>query len=141
MSEVYVVTSGEYSDYHIEAIYESRDAADAHVDGAITHNTAGEDEIQVEVWPLNKQLPFSGTVWRAQWFGKRMMGTDKTLDEWGFSRVYSFYHIGNDYGKASLEYAYDEDLTLSVVGSSYEHVVKAARDRIAHMKARRAGIT
>lgn len=31
MNTVYVVTSGEYSDYSIEAIYEDRETADAHV--------------------------------------------------------------------------------------------------------------
>lgn len=49
--EVYVVTSGEWSDYTIEAVYDNREAAMAHRDGS---NGRGLNygTFQVEVWPL-----------------------------------------------------------------------------------------
>lgn len=53
MTEVYVVTQGDYSDYRIRAIFSRRETADAYV--AEIKRNRYEDGAEVEVWPLDTQ--------------------------------------------------------------------------------------
>lgn len=65
MSEVYVVTAGEYSDYRILAIFSTPEAADKYV---CAHNT-GENpnaSASVEEWPIDEvSEPVSVAPWQA----------------------------------------------------------------------------
>ena len=55
MSKVYVVTAGTYSDYHIEAIFTTKEVAQAFIDA---------DSAQIEAWELFDALP-KRVVWWA----------------------------------------------------------------------------
>ena len=47
---VYVVTTGDYSDYHIEAIFSTKELADEYV-------RRGGDEYEVDEWELDTPIP------------------------------------------------------------------------------------
>ncbi len=49
--EIYIVTAGDYSDYHILAVYDDREIADM----AASQYNKGDSwyQAEVEVWPLN----------------------------------------------------------------------------------------
>lgn len=69
--EVYVVTSGEYSDYGINRIFLDRDLAEAYC--AAHHNDSpyGEDRPQIEVWEISDESDIKmNTVYKALWFSQ-----------------------------------------------------------------------
>lgn len=61
MSTAYVVTSGEYSAYHIERVFLDPDEAKAYVG----HRRA--DNVQVEVWPTTGAGYYKGKLYAAGW--------------------------------------------------------------------------
>jgi hypothetical protein len=58
MSTIYVVTSGSYSDYHTDALFSTKEKAQAWIDIA-SYGKGGD--YQIEEWPLDEQV---GVVWR-----------------------------------------------------------------------------
>jgi hypothetical protein len=56
---VYIVTAGEYSDYHICAVYDNREDAEYHVDNFMSRAGWREDGGRVEEYELN---PFRDTI-------------------------------------------------------------------------------
>ena len=63
--EVYVITSGEYSDYRINRIFLDRDLAEAYC--AVHHHD--EDRPQIEVWEISDESDIKvDTVYKALWF-------------------------------------------------------------------------
>lgn len=54
---VYVVTSGEYSDYCIRAVFSSREGAEEYTKnaGEIGHKTWAEDTVNIEEWNLDNE--------------------------------------------------------------------------------------
>ena len=60
--KVYVVTSGKYSDYEIEAVFSTRELADAHIALLFPSEGAREDyNAQVQEWEVDG---FAGNVFR-----------------------------------------------------------------------------
>ncbi|RHT38343.1 hypothetical protein DW790_05680 [Firmicutes bacterium AM31-12AC] len=49
VDKVYVVTAGEYSDYHIETIYINREDAERYV---CLHQVGGMEEMRIEEYPI-----------------------------------------------------------------------------------------
>lgn len=71
--QVYVVTSGEYSDYGINRIFLDQDLAEAYC--AAHHNDSpyGEDRPQIEVWEISDSSDIEvDAVYKALWFSYSM---------------------------------------------------------------------
>ena len=69
--EVYVITSGEYSDYGINRIFLDRDLAEAYC--AVHHNDSpyDEDRPQIEVWEISDESDIKvDTVYKALQFSQ-----------------------------------------------------------------------
>lgn len=56
--KIYVVTSGEYSDYQIDALYSTRDRALAHI------GSEQNDRAKIEEWELDEE---QDSVWMETW--------------------------------------------------------------------------
>lgn len=56
---VYIVTQGEYSSYHIVAVFRNREAAEAYADQYVSKHywPAEVETFEVEDWPATKQDP------------------------------------------------------------------------------------
>lgn len=124
-AQVYVVTSGEYSDYRVEAVYLDRRLADRHA--AMVLYSYG----RVEVLPVRTQLPVKAMLY-VRIFRKHT-GADEILD-WG------------------PELAFDDELTMRprvhevdqlirVEGYDRARVDKVYGERVAKFKAEQAGVT
>ncbi len=62
MTEVYLVTSGEYSDYYVDSVWSTREAAQEYIDLNEKHNERffGIGCTQIEVFTLNTKKPSLG---------------------------------------------------------------------------------
>ena len=65
METVYVVTAGEYSDYHIERIFSRREEADDYCAALNESDRWGSGRV-VE-WPVDSEPVAWGTVFHARW--------------------------------------------------------------------------
>lgn len=59
MSNVYIVVSGEYSDYSIEAVFDDLKSAEVY---CALHNEETYDDYRIEEYPLNKDAYLQGTI-------------------------------------------------------------------------------
>lgn len=117
MEEVYVVTSGEYSDYRINAVFTDKASAEAHA-------REFSDNGQAETWPLITTTPQRVTVYGRAYRN----GTDKawTYGVWD-------YDLG-DLRSGRPRYS-EEPFGFRIQGTNKSSVDKAFRDRLA------AGVT
>ena len=106
--KVYVVTSGSYSDYRIEEIFERKENAEALA-------TVLSDGNEVEEWEINKRkvVPL-WSIWM-----KRNGDLD---DEYGTPYA--------DTGDKESIYCYDDDsIRFAVLADSLERAIKVASER------------
>src|SRR6185312_14260507 len=96
ITEVYVVTSGSYSDYSIVAIYSDRVAADQRVAGESSYHSSYPGEYRVEVHTLNATPAFAGVVWTSQWWATETVLSERDRP----AAVYKIWYEGNDPGNA-----------------------------------------
>lgn len=81
--EVYVVTSGEYSDYGINRIFLDQDLAEAYC--AAHHNDSpyGEDRPQIEVWEISDESDIKvDKVYKALWFSQTIYRPNQPIISW-----------------------------------------------------------
>jgi hypothetical protein len=55
MTNIYIVTNGSYSDYHIEAVFSTKEAAEAWLAEAQESSGFYSDGPQIEEWPLDER--------------------------------------------------------------------------------------
>ena len=65
MAEVFIVTQGSYSDYHIVRVFSQRDLADEYVEAVNRGDPYGEAE--VEVWTLDTESIAHGRLYEGFW--------------------------------------------------------------------------
>ena len=65
MAEVFVVTQGSYSDYHIVRIFSRRDLAAAYVEAI---NAQPYEQAESEVWILDTEPVAYGSLYEARWW-------------------------------------------------------------------------
>lgn len=136
--KAFVVTSGEYSDFRIVAVFLDEKAAG---DFVAKHNALGEyDDCTVIEYDIATERTFSGDIWVGHW---KMNGPDNYYayreEEW-FRKS---WHMGTDPGPASVVKARVDSyggLWVEVQGTSKDHVEKSLHDRAAQLKAEHAGI-
>ena len=81
MATVYIVTSGSYSDYSIDAVFSTRGLADAYVEEL---RKAKGDAPDVEEWPLDEQ---AGAI-AATIYGVRIFLTSGNVEHrWQYRRM------------------------------------------------------
>jgi hypothetical protein len=126
LTQVYVVTSGEYSDYRVDAIYLDPDLAEQHV-AMIPRGDHG----RVRVYPVRRVLPVKA-MRVARHFSKDANADDIT------------YELGPDLVFADdIEEvdAREGDNVIIVEGYDRALVDKVYGERVARWKADQAGIT
>lgn len=137
--KVYVVTEGCYSDYHIEAIFESYGKAVAYV-GA----KAGRySDYQIETYDTES----ANVAKERKWFKAHMEGGEWTaaeVEEPAPGDYTSTFHTKFS-KKDSIKVIDGRPLRISeydidVVAKDKEQALKIARDKFASFKAQKAGI-
>lgn len=76
MTTIYIVTSGEYSDYSIDGVFDSREKAETYIAYERAHGRYHYDKPNIEEWELNESYdPISrGLTCFRVWFPDRTTG-------------------------------------------------------------------
>lgn len=125
-NKVYVITRGNYSDYHICAVTLDPERAKN-----LKRLFSGYDEAQIEEYPLDEKVETRTYGVRLQRETGKHIKTK--LDD------YDFYSDGGV--EEDCEFGADEELTFWCTAKDEEHALKIARDRLAQYKAERKGIS
>lgn len=126
--KVYIVTKGEYSDYHIMAAFANKSTAEEFAKKA----TGPYDEARVETYDLRGDMPKQITRYFVEVDSDGNVVQKSTWKQWDFERE-------KEKGTA----VYRDHHGLHCWASSYrgyDVATKAARDKLAQWKARKAGI-
>jgi hypothetical protein len=115
MKTIYVVTSGYYSDYHIEAVFDSEDEAE---------KLANEiEEGRVEEYPLND----------------RKVNSDRKIYDVSFSESggVSVDFRGDQIGESEIDTfrSYTFCTVFTLLAKNKEHAIKIASERFSQVKA------
>jgi len=147
MTEVYLVTSGEYSDYSVDSVWSTREAAQEYIDLNEKHNERifGIDYAQIEVFTLNTVKPSLGFEAKCLLGSGEQIGTIESC-VLGFGgaldRVESVVY-NSSYGRQfGLVPEGDEDRFEFVrgQGKTPDAALKSARDYRAFVLAERGGV-
>ena len=118
MTEVFIVTSGEYSDYSIDAVFSHREMADAYVTARNTHGRSWSNPFaNVEVWPLD--LPAG--KWKLTCV--RMNRDGDTLKTWSDTSHGSYKEAG------FVCWDVSDNLVWAVATDDEEHAVKVVNEK------------
>ena len=124
MIKIYIVTSGEYSDYTIEAVFSTKEKAEEYVQ---QHGT----NYRVEDYDIDKEVKKETKIWRVKMRFDNFEVSD-CLD--------GLYGDGWDYdSKDTFEYYLDwnkkEYIRLYIEADCMDRAIKIASERIAQIKA------
>ena len=122
--KVYIVTRGEYSDYHIVGVYSTKEKAQEICDAISTSGTYW-DEPQVEEYEMDELTLAMGYV------GVGYTPEDNTARAYGFNFAHGTDSM-NNYGKTPEFICY---LPYSPRLSNPDALLKAAQDRYMQWKA------
>ena len=123
--KVYIITAGDYSEYHIEYVFIDKDKAEKYTE--IYNEVHCNDEAQVEVFDTEaiKTTVFWFSAWKDK-NGVRLSAHDRTEKD---EPVSSFASYG---GIATL--------TTTFKAMSRKRALKIAEDRFTQYEAREAGL-
>lgn len=129
---VYIVTSGSYSDYNIDAVFDDKERAEA--------LARMIEDAEIEEWPLNPPFSFNPRehagmlLWRvyycARWF--------RDQNEWWAVQSNPLEHQASSWEPDPLGTGYGG---VFVWASDKEHALKIAQDKRAEYLAHEAGIS
>lgn len=132
----YVLTDGEYSDYHILGVTLDKETADQYAE---LHGC------EVEEYDTDKISEWSK---KAVWYVKTRKCSDgdyiyketvvRICDDMDESR--SFYNVLQEYSGDFIGAYYDEKFYMYVVANTAEQAKKIFHDKVAERKAKEAGI-
>ena len=127
MAEVFVVTQGSYSDYHIVRVFSQRDLADAYVEAI---NAQPYEQAESEVWMLDTEPVAYGSLYEARWWASNdfqmFTGTFGDLPSGGIS--------------VETSEPGDPDPWIKVISTDGERARKVLGERRAQYLAEQAGI-
>lgn len=123
---VYVVTSGEYSDYRVDAVYLDRGLAEQHAT-----LIGSMDGGRVEVYPIRTVLPIKAM--KVVRHFRKDIGQDDVTYELGPDLVFA-----DDVREVD---AHEGTINIVVEGYDQVRVDKVYGERVARFKAEQAGIT
>ena len=138
--KVYVVTAGEYSDYHIERVFLDKDKAHRYSNvrygmNVEEHDTDAEDKpipafFQIQYCPERNEISIIGEVDKCiKWFGQEKQIASERFTPW--SHYFQFYTEATERLVADMEHH----------GNKSPLLLKIAQDRFAKYKAEHEGIT
>lgn len=147
MTEVYLVTSGEYSEYYVNSVWSTREAAQEYIDLNEKHNERifGVDCTQIEVFTLNTKKPSLGfeamclldsgeqigTITECVLgFGSHLDRVESVVYNSVYGRQFGLALEGNEH---SFEFVRGQ-------GKTPEAALKSARDYRAFVLAERGGV-
>jgi hypothetical protein len=127
MTKVYIITSGEYSDYRINAVFLDHEKALLYVERANGDNDRWQ-EYGIEEWDANEEVPFWGTVYseNAEIF------PDQDAHFWASGSWYE------PIDKSGIEVRISEGnnrIFVSVKGVDEQRVKKVLSERVANVRA------
>lgn len=137
--KVYVITSGDYSDYRIVRVYLDRDEAERFK--AAVNATKPSDEHRLEEYDVGApQVEYDGPFWTA-WWQQTPAATTWPLEE--RTHVYEGWWAGAPLPRSEVyeRIAEGDYPRVCVRGMSKEHVEKSLHDAVAQVKAEWAGLT
>ncbi|KXP12193.1 hypothetical protein AXK57_19785 [Tsukamurella pulmonis] len=128
-TEVYVVTSGCYSDYKIRRVFLDRDEAEKYVTAM---NATADDwrACLIEPWPLGRPRDDEDEGYRTAWEWTPNDGFEEDYGAWG-------YDVPDGARSHIVESGPGR---VVVAGSSEEHVRKAIFDEVARIRAEQEGV-
>lgn len=146
-AEVYIVTEGVYSDYHIVAAFADKDLAEGYAQ--IRKSTRSYDDPEVEVWPILTAMPKRVTTYMhsasvyldgsvredRRWTNEDW---DHEVDEYWSNRLKRRSRPVVELCRAPIHGG--EGVRLTVRGWTYEAVEKVFGERLAMLKAEPAAI-
>ena len=122
MEQVYIVTSGEYSDYTIEAVFSTRKKAEEYVD-------AHGSDYRVEEYPVDDaEVKKNESIWlvSVNWkTGEVISANPEDFDE---------YYADKE-GTVQYKKSWDEYLDIVLMSDSMERAKKVAAERFMQVKA------
>ena len=139
---VFLVTSGEYSDYSVDSAWSSYELAQAYIDLQEKHNSRffGVGCAQIEVFTLNSQMPSLGFQAKCLMSDGRQIG-EATECVLGFGDVSERVETVRAKSSTAKEYGFtgDEEFVFGQ-GKTPESALKSAQDYRAKVLAERNGL-
>ena len=139
---VYVVTSGDYSEYGIVAIFSTREKAEACVAPHIREGVIGEDW-NVEEWELDAPAEPTAFHYRASVTLYENEGWKGVADDWPTWASYVGSPLPDEHVTVT-EHVYVASglsLTIDVHGLDPLRVAKICDDKVAEVRAHKLGLT
>ena len=133
--EVYVVTSGEYSDYGINRIFLDRDLAEAYCAAHHNDSSYSEDRPQIEVWEISDSSDIEvDTVYKALWFSQTIppYRPNQPIISWGMEYNISPFELKIDENRYREFSGY---IPITKTITDEEEAIKIISDTIAKYKA------
>lgn len=126
MDRVFVVTSGEYSDYGIEAIYTDRALAEAYIKGRKEEYSPPE----IEEWRLDVGAEFLNMGYHSY---RVRMDRDGNSPEFGRGVVLNCPETNDSISLDTDNYFWPQEALFHVWAKSPEHAVKIANEHRVQM--------
>ena len=125
MAKIYIVTSGDYSDYCIEAVFSTKEKAEEYVQQHGMNYRVEDYDIDEEV--VKKEIKLWGVTMRFDNF--EVVGCDTELDRDGWSS-----HMKDTF-RYFLNWVNQERVSLYIEADCMDRAIKIASERIAQIKA------
>ena len=125
MAKIYIITSGEYSDYCINAVFSTKEKAEEYVQQHGTNYRVEDYDIDEEV--VKKEIKIWGVIMRFDNFEVVECNTGFCGDGWGSHMKDTF--------KYYLNWVNQECVSLYVEADCMDRAIKIASERIAQIKA------
>lgn len=121
MDKVYIVTSGDYSDYHIEAVFSTREQALDYVD------TKGS-EYRIEEYPLDEPIEHNTGIWEVQfdYMSSAMKYAERKQEDSWYSDLIGTMKYNNTYEGDYIQFIVESD--------SMKRAIKVASERLHQVK-------
>jgi len=143
---LYVVTQGEYSDYHIVGIYSDRETAEK----IRKYKSVHDDMCEIEEYELNPNLPKDvdevKEYWRVSYNKPDFFDRSKLISSEGIRwHVWTEFYMKQD-NKPDIEYKFSKDYrwgevyVLKSIAKDADHAIKIAQDIRAKVIAEQEGI-
>lgn len=121
MAKIYIVTSGYYSDYSINAVFSTKEKAKEYVQQRGT-------EFSIEIFDLDEEVKKETKIWSVKMRFDNFEVSECIGDGWCSQRKDTFDYFCNDY--AGVGY-----ITLYLEADCMDRAIKIASERAAQIKA------
>ena len=124
MAKIYIVTSGDYSDYRIDAVFSTKEKAEEYVQ---QHGT----NYRVEYYDIDKEVKKETKIWRVAIRFDNFEVSECLARLWG----YGWDSNMKDTFEYYLDWNNEEYIHLYIESDCMDRAIKIASERIAQIKA------